>query len=78
MDLSFTAEENAFRAEVRAFLATELPAHMRQNMLLGRRLRKEDLTELAEDPLSPWLGRGHVAEALRRGRLERGPAAHLR
>jgi alkylation response protein AidB-like acyl-CoA dehydrogenase len=45
MDLSFTAEENAFRAEVRAFLATQLPAHMRQNMLLGRRLRKEDLTE---------------------------------
>jgi alkylation response protein AidB-like acyl-CoA dehydrogenase len=45
MDLSFTDEESAFRAEVRAFLAAALPAHMRQNMLLGRRLRKEDLTE---------------------------------
>ena len=45
MDLRFTAAEDAFRAEVRAFLAAELPAAVRENMLLGRRLRKQDLVE---------------------------------
>ena len=45
MDLNFTAAEEAFRTEVRAFLAAELPAPVRQNMLLGRRLRKEDLVQ---------------------------------
>ncbi|HEY2809011.1 MAG TPA: acyl-CoA dehydrogenase family protein [Steroidobacteraceae bacterium] len=45
MDLSFSAEEDAFRAEVRVFLKAELPAPLRENMLLGRRLRKEDLVE---------------------------------
>src|SRR5450432_3800957 len=45
MDLSFSQAEEAFRAEVRAFLAAELPAPMRDNVLLGRRLRKADLVE---------------------------------
>src|SRR5215470_12028366 len=43
MDLSFTPEDEAFRAEVRAFLAAELPADIRNNVLLGRRLRKDDM-----------------------------------
>src|SRR5579862_9674588 len=43
MDLSFTQEDEAFRAEVRAFLAAELPADIGSNVLLGRRLRKDDM-----------------------------------
>jgi alkylation response protein AidB-like acyl-CoA dehydrogenase len=43
MDLSYTAEEAAFRAEVRAFLEAEVPADVREKLRLGRRLRKDDL-----------------------------------
>jgi alkylation response protein AidB-like acyl-CoA dehydrogenase len=43
MDLKYTAEEEAFRAEVRAFLEAELPSDMRAKMRLGKRLRKDDL-----------------------------------
>ena len=43
MQLNFTPEEESFRAEVRAFLATELPDDIRDNMRTGRRLRKDDL-----------------------------------
>ena len=43
MDLKYTPEEEAFRAEVRAFLEAELPADIRAKMRLGKRLRKDDL-----------------------------------
>jgi alkylation response protein AidB-like acyl-CoA dehydrogenase len=43
MDLTFTADEEAFRAEVRSFLDAELPADIRAAMRLGRRLRKDDM-----------------------------------
>src|SRR5579863_8542651 len=43
MQLNFTPQEESFRAEVRAFLATELPGDIRDNMRAGRRLRKDDL-----------------------------------
>jgi len=43
MQLNFTPQEEAFGAEVRAFLATELPEDIRDNMRAGRRLRKDDL-----------------------------------
>src|ERR1700733_2168583 len=43
MDLRYTPEEEAFRAEVRAFLQAELPAEIRNKMSLGRRLCKDDL-----------------------------------
>jgi alkylation response protein AidB-like acyl-CoA dehydrogenase len=42
MDLNFTAEEQAFRAEVRAFVDAELPPALRDKMLGGKRLSKED------------------------------------
>ena len=44
MDLKYTADEQAFRAQVRAFLDAELPADIRTRMNLGRRLRKDDMT----------------------------------
>lgn len=42
MDLNFTAEENAFRAEVRAFMRDKLPAHIRHKVTNGLRLHRED------------------------------------
>jgi alkylation response protein AidB-like acyl-CoA dehydrogenase len=43
MDLSFTPEENGFRAEVRAFLRDNLPDDLRQKMLERRHLGKGDI-----------------------------------
>ena len=43
MDLSFTPEEHAFRAEVRAFLRDNLPDDLRQKMLERRHLGKDDI-----------------------------------
>src|ERR1700689_3414178 len=43
MDLNYTPEEESFRVEVRAFLAAELPAEIRDKVNLGRRMRKDDL-----------------------------------
>jgi len=43
VDLRFTAEENAFRAEVRAFIAEALPAATRQRLREGRSLAKEEI-----------------------------------
>ncbi len=43
MDLNYTAEEESFRAEVRAFLAAELPAEICRKVNLGRRVGKDDL-----------------------------------
>src|SRR5580658_1186012 len=43
MHLNYTPEEESFRAEVRAFLATELPPEIRDRVRSGRRLDKEDI-----------------------------------
>jgi alkylation response protein AidB-like acyl-CoA dehydrogenase len=43
MHLSYTPEEESFRGEVRAFLATELPGDVRDRVRGGRRLQKEDI-----------------------------------
>jgi alkylation response protein AidB-like acyl-CoA dehydrogenase len=43
MDLSFTPEEHAFRAEVRAFLRDHLPDDLRQKMLERRHLGRDDI-----------------------------------
>ena len=43
MDLRFTPEEIAFRDEMRAFVRDALPAPIRQKMIEGRRLVKDDL-----------------------------------
>jgi len=42
MDLSFTAEEQAFRAEVRSFLADKLPPRLADKVRTGVRLGKAD------------------------------------
>ncbi|CTQ67007.1 acyl-CoA dehydrogenase family protein [Roseibium alexandrii] len=43
MDLSYTPEEEAFRAEVRAFLSEKLPRHLSEKVRLGKRLTKSDM-----------------------------------
>jgi pimeloyl-CoA dehydrogenase large subunit len=43
MDLRFTPEETAFRAEVRKFMQTEIPLAIRRKVMEGRELSKEDI-----------------------------------
>ena len=43
MDLNFTPEENAFREEVRAFIAQKLPGDVKRKVLEHRRLQKNDV-----------------------------------
>jgi alkylation response protein AidB-like acyl-CoA dehydrogenase len=42
MDLNYTPEEEAFRAEVRSFIDAELPPDISNKIRLGRRLHKDD------------------------------------
>src|SRR5271167_1357249 len=44
MDLKYSPEQEAFRAEVRAFIEAELPADIRARTRLGRRMQKDDMT----------------------------------
>jgi alkylation response protein AidB-like acyl-CoA dehydrogenase len=43
MDLKFTADEEGFRAEVRAFFDAELPDDIQRKLELGRRISKDDM-----------------------------------
>ena len=45
MDLNFTPEEEAFRAEVRAFLAEKLPKRLSSKVANGKHLSKADMEE---------------------------------
>ena len=45
MDLRFTPEENAFRAEVRDFIGKALPAAVRDKMIEGRGLSKQEMVD---------------------------------
>ena len=43
MDLRFTNEENAFHAEVRSFIRSEIPAEIRRKVAEGREIEREEL-----------------------------------
>jgi hypothetical protein len=45
MDLTFTAEEEAFRTKVRMFLATELPVRLAEKVKTGEHLGKADMQQ---------------------------------
>ncbi|HUH60939.1 MAG TPA: acyl-CoA dehydrogenase family protein [Candidimonas sp.] len=45
MDLNFTAEEELFRRDVRAFLADKLPARLSDKVAKGKHLSKSDMDE---------------------------------
>ncbi len=42
MDIAFTPDEQAFREDVRAFLTQEVPSEIRDKVLNGRHLQKDD------------------------------------
>jgi alkylation response protein AidB-like acyl-CoA dehydrogenase len=42
MDLDYTPEQNAFRAQVREFIAAKLPAEIRRKVEYGKRLSRDD------------------------------------
>ncbi len=72
MDLKFTEEEQAFRAEVRAFLAENPPERLSEKVRLVKGLSKADMEEWHAILNSRgWLGIGQRNMA---GRLERGAA----
>ena len=43
MDLRFSPDENAFRADVRKFFQTEIPLSIRSKLIEGRELTKQDI-----------------------------------
>ena len=43
MDLNFTAEELAFRDELRRFFRTEIPESIRNKVLDGQHLSKDEI-----------------------------------
>lgn len=45
MDLNFTAQEEAFRQQVRAFLAEHLPTHLSDKVANGQHLSKADMEQ---------------------------------
>src|SRR6202007_119698 len=45
MDLSFTPEEEAFRADVQRFLRDKLPQRLSEKVHGGRRLTRDDMAE---------------------------------
>ncbi len=45
MDLKYTAEQQAFRAEVRDFLAQNLPKHISEKTRLGKRMTKAEMED---------------------------------
>ncbi|WP_426958367.1 acyl-CoA dehydrogenase family protein [Muricoccus radiodurans] len=45
MDLRFTPEERAFRGEVRAFIAAELPRETQERMIQGRHLSRQETVD---------------------------------
>ncbi|SAK60300.1 acyl-CoA dehydrogenase domain-containing protein [Caballeronia glebae] len=45
MDLTFTADEEAFRAEVLTFLRTSLPEHLARKARTGERLTRDDMAQ---------------------------------
>ena len=45
MDMTFSEKDNAFRQEVRDFLAEKLPSRLSSKVKLGKRLNKDDMIE---------------------------------
>ena len=78
MDLNFTPEEQAFRAQIRAWVAENLPQDISHKVHNALHLTKDDLQRWAQDPRQEGLARLGLAEAVRRSGLERDPEAPVR
>ena len=78
MNLHESPEDAAFRAEVRDFVAAQLPEDIRQKVLGFLRVPREDYVRWQRILAEPRLGRARLAGRARRLRLERRAAQHLR
>ena len=78
MDLNYSQEESAFRDEVRGWLKANLPQDLRDKVADYEELSQGRLAALAQDPRQEGLGGARLAEGIRRHRLERRAALHLR
>ena len=77
MDLSYTADQTAFRTEVRDFLATNLPQRLSEKVRLGKRLTKGEMEEWhAILNARGWLAPNWLSGIWRRG-MGRGAAPDL-
>ena len=77
MDLRFSAEELAFRDELRGFIRDNLPADIRDKMRLGYGAEKEDTIRWQRILNERQLGRLSVAQGVGRAGLVADPAHDL-
>jgi len=66
MNMNYTADELAFRDEVRSFLDEKLPADIAAKVKSGRRMSREGPRALAADPEQAGLVRHSLAAGIRR------------
>ena len=76
MDLNFSAEEIAFRDEVRAFIEENYPSACAARTS-ARGPLEGGLPRLAQDPRQEGLVGARLAEGVRRHRLDADPEVHL-
>ena len=70
MDLTFSEEEQAFRAEVRRFVAERLPADVKHKVENGLRLEKDDYLRWQKALYEKgWAAPGWPAGAVPRTRI---------
>ncbi len=77
MDLGFSAEEIAFRAEVREFVAKNLPAAIRDKLAAGHHPSKDDIVTWTRILARQGLGRAALAGRMGRHGLGRDQAVDL-
>jgi alkylation response protein AidB-like acyl-CoA dehydrogenase len=77
MNLDFSPEDVAFRDEVRAFIAENYPAGLREKQEEGEEMAKEDFLSWHRTLAKKgWVAPG-LAREVRRSGLDLGPALHL-
>ena len=78
MDLAYSAEEEAFRQEVRAFLSDKLPPDIANKVKKAKRLNKDDFYRWHNILYQQGWVSPSWAEGVRRHRLDAGPAPDFR
>ena len=78
MDLNFSAEDIAFRDEVRTFIADNYRRAAEGQVRRGRGAVEGGFPQLAQGARRQGLGRHRVARRIWRHRLDERPALHLR
>ena len=78
MDLDFTPEQQAFRADIRAWVAANLPEDIAHKVHNALRLHARRPAALGQDPRQQGLAGLRLAEGVRRPGLGRDRAAPVR